>query len=46
MKIYKVELNKENVKIKEYDEIYEYIKNIKQNEVVLIDTCKSKLCNI
>ena len=36
----KVELNKENVQIKEYDEIYEYIKNIKQNEVVLIDTSK------
>jgi len=36
----KVELNKENVKIKEYDKIYEYIKNIKENEVVLIDTSK------
>ena len=36
----KVELNKENVQIKEYDDIYEYIKNIDENDVVLIDTSK------
>lgn len=31
------ELKKENVKIKEYNEVYEFIKNIEEDEVVLID---------
>lgn len=36
----KHELSKENVQIKGYDEVYEFIKNIGENEVVLIDTSK------
>ncbi len=36
----KVELSKENVQIKGYEEVYEFIKNIDENEVVLIDTSK------
>ena len=36
----KHELSKENVQIKGYDEVYEFIKNIDENEVVLIDTSK------
>ena len=36
----KTELNKENVQIKGYEDIYEYIKNIDENEVVLIDSSK------
>ena len=34
------ELSKENVQIKGYEEVYEFIKNIDENEVVLIDTSK------
>ena len=34
------ELSKENVQIKEYEEVYEFIKNIGEDEVVLIDTSK------
>ena len=36
----RAELSKENVKIKGYEEVYEFIKNIDENEVVLIDTSK------
>ena len=36
----RVELSKENVQIKGYEEVYEFIKNIDENEVVLIDTSK------
>ena len=36
----KHELSKEDVQIKGYDEVYEFIKNIGENEVVLIDTSK------
>ena len=36
----KHELSKENVQIKGYDEVYEFIKNIDEDEVVLIDTSK------
>lgn len=36
----KSELSKENVQIKGYEEVYEFIKNIDENEVVLIDTSK------
>ena len=36
----KHELSKENVQIKGYDDVYEFIKNIGENEVVLIDTSK------
>lgn len=36
----KHELSKEDVQIKGYDEVYEFIKNIYENEVVLIDTSK------
>lgn len=36
----KHELSKEDVQIKGYDEVYEFIKNIDENEVVLIDTSK------
>ena len=36
----RVELSKEDVQIKEYEEVYEFIKNIDENEVVLIDTSK------
>lgn len=34
------ELSKENVQIKGYEEVYEFIKKIEENEVVLIDTSK------
>ena len=36
----RTELSKENVQIKGYEEVYEFIKNIDENEVVLIDTSK------
>ena len=36
----RAELSKENVQIKGYEEVYEFIKNIDENEVVLIDTSK------
>lgn len=36
----KHELSKEDVQIKGYDEVYEFIKNIDEDEVVLIDTSK------
>ena len=36
----RAELSKENVQIKRYEEVYEFIKNIDENEVVLIDTSK------
>ncbi len=36
----KSELSKENIQIKGYEEVYESIKNIDENEVVLIDTSK------
>ena len=36
----RVELSKENVQIKGYEEVYEFIKKIEENEVVLIDTSK------
>nr|WP_317333811.1 aminopeptidase P family protein [uncultured Romboutsia sp.] len=36
----KSELSKENIQIKGYEEVYEFIKNIDENEVVLIDTSK------
>lgn len=36
----RAELSKENVQIKGYEEVYEFIKNIDKNEVVLIDTSK------
>ena len=36
----RAELSKENVQIKEYEEVYEFIKNIGEDEVVLIDTSK------
>src|SRR5699024_1082309 len=36
----KNELSKEDVQIKGYDEVYEFIKNIDEDEVVLIDTSK------
>ena len=36
----RAELSKENVQIKGYEEVYEFIKNIEENEVVLIDTSK------
>lgn len=36
----RAELSKEDVKIKGYEEVYEFIKNIDENEVVLIDTSK------
>ena len=36
----RAELSKENVHIKGYEEVYEFIKNIDENEVVLIDTSK------
>ena len=36
----KHELSKEDFQIKGYDEVYEFIKNIGENEVVLIDTSK------
>lgn len=36
----RAELSKENVQIKGYEEVYEFIKKIEENEVVLIDTSK------
>lgn len=36
----RAELSKENVQIKGYEEVYEFIKNIDEDEVVLIDTSK------
>ena len=36
----RAELSKENVQIKGYEEVYEFIKNIDENEVILIDTSK------
>ena len=36
----RAELSKENVQIKGYEEVYEFIKNIDENEVVLLDTSK------
>lgn len=36
----RAELSKKNVQIKGYEEVYEFIKNIDENEVVLIDTSK------
>lgn len=36
----RAELSKENVQIKGYEEVYEFIKNIDENEAVLIDTSK------
>ena len=36
----RAELSKENVQINGYEEVYEFIKNIDENEVVLIDTSK------
>ena len=36
----RAELSKENVQIKGYEEVYEFIKNIDENEVVLIDKSK------
>ena len=36
----RAELSKENVQIKGYEEVDEFIKNIDENEVVLIDTSK------
>ncbi|MGL6105719.1 aminopeptidase P family protein [Romboutsia sp.] len=36
----KNELNKENTIIKPYDEVYEFVKNLKADEVVLIDPAK------
>lgn len=36
----RAELSKENVQIKGYEEVYEFINNIDENEVVLIDTSK------
>ena len=36
----RAELSKENVQIKGYEEVYEFIKNIDETEVVLIDTSK------
>lgn len=36
----RTKLSKENVQIKGYEEVYEFIKNIDENEVVLIDTSK------
>ena len=36
----RAELSKENVQIKGYEEVYEFIKKIDENEVVLIDTSK------
>lgn len=36
----RAELSKEGVQIKGYEEVYEFIKNIDENEVVLIDTSK------
>ena len=36
----RAELSKENVQIKGYEEVYELIKKIEENEVVLIDTSK------
>ena len=36
----RAEVSKENVQIKGYEEVYEFIKNIDENEVVLIDTSK------
>ena len=36
----RAELSKENVQIKGYEEVYEFIKIIEENEVVLIDTSK------
>ena len=36
----RAELSTENVQIKGYEEVYEFIKNIDENEVVLIDTSK------
>ena len=36
----RAELSKENVQIKRYEEVYEFIKKIEENEVVLIDTSK------
>lgn len=36
----RAELSKENVQIKGYEEVYEFIKKIEENEVVLIDISK------
>lgn len=36
----RAELSKENVQIKGYEEVYEFINNIDEDEVVLIDTSK------
>ncbi len=41
----RAELSKENVQIKGYEEVYEFIKNIDENEVVLIDTSNYAIYN-